>query len=69
MIDTGGLLATRQVVVPYDLLRGLGEEGQTANVNVTQALLQDAPPLEHFDEINRSWIDALRDHYQLAPRF
>mgnify|MGYP002629454782 FL=1 len=69
VIDTGGLLAARQVVVPYDLLRGLGEKGQTADVNVTQALLQDAPPLEHFDEINRSWIDALRNYYQLAPRF
>lgn len=69
VIDTGGLLAARQVVVPYDLLRDLGEKGQKANVNVTQALLQDAPPQEHFDEINRSWIDALRNYYQLAPRF
>ena len=53
VIDTGGMLAAQQVVVPYDLLTGLGNDGAHANVNVTQKLLREAPPLEHFDEINR----------------
>lgn len=66
VIDTGKMLAARQIVLPYDLLTGRSEGG--ARINATSKLLRDSPPLEHFDDINRSWIDALRDYYQLAPR-
>jgi hypothetical protein len=68
VIDTGGMLAAQQVVVPYDLLTGLSDDGSHATVKLTAKLIREAPPLEHFDEINRSWIDALRSYYQLAPR-
>ena len=57
------------MVLPYDLLKHRTDDG-TAKVvmDVTEKVLNDAPPLEHFDLVNRSWLDALRSYYQLAPR-
>lgn len=68
VIDTGGFFSARQMVVPYDLLRHLAQGGTHVVVNVTQKQLEDAPPLEKFDMLNRSWVDTLRAYYQLTPR-
>jgi hypothetical protein len=68
VIDTGAFLAARQMVVPYDLLRHRAEGGTHVVMNVTEKLLREAPPLEHFDKVNRSWVDTLRAYYQLSPR-
>jgi hypothetical protein len=68
VIDTGKILARRQMVVPYDLVFHLAEDGTHVVMNVTEALLRQAPPLEHFDKVSRSWVDTLRTYYQLAPR-
>lgn len=68
VIDTGRFLAARQMVVPYDLLVRLSPDGTYVEVNVTAEVLRESPPLEHFTQINRSWLDTLRAYYQLTPR-
>jgi sporulation protein YlmC with PRC-barrel domain len=68
VVDTGGFFSARQMVVPYDLLRHLAKGGTHVVVNVTEKLLEEAPPLEKFDMLNRSWVDTLRAYYQLTPR-
>lgn len=69
VVDTGGFLAAQQMVLPFDLLKHRAE-GRTSAVvmEVTEKVLREAPPLAHFDLVNRSWIDALRSYYQLLPR-
>ena len=68
VIDTGGFLSARQMVVPYDLLRHLASGGTHVVINATEKLLREAPPLEHFEKVNRAWLDTLRSYYQLTPR-
>lgn len=69
VVDTGGFFAAQQMVLPFDLLKRR-TEGQSSEVlmDVTEKVLSEAPPLAHFDLVNRSWIDSLRSYYQLAPR-
>ncbi|MDA3859279.1 MAG: PRC-barrel domain-containing protein [Roseovarius sp.] len=69
VIDTGGAISAQQMVVPYDRLLHLAKGGSHVVMNVTEKLLREAPALEHFDMLNRSWLDKLRAYYQLAPRF
>ncbi|MBI1172899.1 hypothetical protein GC209_16015 [bacterium] len=66
VIDTGGFFAAHQMVVPYDLMEGLAADGHHVAMNVTAELLREAPPLDHFDRISRSWLDALRAYYQVS---
>jgi hypothetical protein len=68
VIDIGGVIAARQMIVPYDRLLHLAKGGSHVVMDVTRKLLSEAPPLEHFDMLNRSWLDKLRAYYQLAPR-
>ncbi len=67
VIDTGKFLAARQMVVPFDLFRYLAKGGTHVVMEVTEKVLRDSPPLEHFDKVNRSWIDSLRAYYKLTP--
>ncbi|WP_138936654.1 PRC-barrel domain-containing protein [Roseovarius arcticus] len=68
VIDTGGVIAAQQMVVPYDRLLHLAKGGSHVVMDVTEKLLSEAPPLEYFDMLNRAWLDKLRAYYQLAPR-
>jgi hypothetical protein len=68
VIDTGGFFSAQQMVVPFDLLRDRAEDGTHVVIEVTEKTLRDAPPLEHFDKVSRSWLDTLRAYYQLTPR-
>ena len=68
VVDTGGVIAARQMIVPYDRLLHLAKGGSNVVMDVTEKLLSEAPPLEHFDMLSRSWLDKLRAYYQLAPR-
>jgi sporulation protein YlmC with PRC-barrel domain len=68
VIDTGGVISAQQMVVPYDRLLHLAQGDSHVVMNVTKKLLREAPPLEYFDSLNRSWLDKLRAYYQLAPR-
>jgi sporulation protein YlmC with PRC-barrel domain len=67
VVDTGGFLSAQQMVVPYDLLRHLASGGTHVVIDATENLLREAPPLEHFDHVSRSWLDTLRSYYQLTP--
>ncbi|QCO55498.1 PRC-barrel domain containing protein [Pseudorhodobacter turbinis] len=68
VIDTGAAISAQQMVVPYDRLLHLAEDGSHVVMDVTEKLLREAPPLEYFDMLNRSWLDNVRAYYQLAPR-
>lgn len=68
VIDTGGAISARQMVVPYDRLLQLAKDDSHVVTNVTEKLLSEAPPLENFDMLNRAWLDKLRAYYQLTPR-
>jgi sporulation protein YlmC with PRC-barrel domain len=68
VIDTGGAISAQQMVVPYDRLLHLAKDGSHVVMDVTDKLLLKAPALEHFDMLNRSWLDKLQAYYQLAPR-
>lgn len=68
VIDTGGVISARQMIVPYERLLNLAKGGSHVMMDVTEKLLREAPALEHFDMLNRSWLDTLRAYYQLAPR-
>lgn len=68
VIDTGGVIAAQQMIVPYDRLLHLAKGGSHVVMDVTDKLLSEAPSLEHFDMLSRSWLDTLRAYYQLAPR-
>ncbi|MEH6830010.1 MAG: PRC-barrel domain-containing protein [Sulfitobacter sp.] len=68
VIDTGGTISAQQMVVPYDRLLHLAKSGSHLVMDVTEKLLREAPPLEHFDMLNRAWLDKLRAYYQLMPR-
>jgi sporulation protein YlmC with PRC-barrel domain len=67
VIDTGRFLAAQQMVVPYDLFRYVAKGGTHVVMDVTEKLLREAPPIEHFDKVNRSWVDTLRTYYKLIP--
>ncbi len=66
VIDTGGAISAQQMVVPYDRLVHLAEGGGHVVMDVTEKLLREAPSLEHFDMLNRAWLDKLRAYYQLT---
>jgi sporulation protein YlmC with PRC-barrel domain len=68
VIDIGGAIPAQQMVVPYDRLLHLAKDGSHVVMDVTDKLLREAPALEHFDMLNRAWLDKLRAYYQLAPR-
>lgn len=68
VIDNGGAISAQQMVVPYDRLLHLAKGGSHVVMDVTEKLLSEAPQLEHFDMLSRSWLDKLRAYYQLAPR-
>jgi uncharacterized protein YrrD len=64
VIDTGGAISPQQMVVPYDRMLHLAKGGSHVVMDVTEKLLSEAPPLEHFDMLNRSWLDKLRAYRQ-----
>ena len=65
VIDNGKVLAGRQLIVPIEKLRHQAEQETHLVLDLTSSELAAAPQLEYADRLNRNWIDALRNYYQL----
>ncbi len=66
VIDTGKILAERQVVVPINMLSHFAAEGTHTVLNTTRAKVENSPPLEEFDAQDRNWIDKVASYYGLS---
>jgi uncharacterized protein YrrD len=65
VIDDGGIIAGRQLVVPIGTLRYMAEKHTHVVITLTAEQLAKAPQLEEIDRIERNWRDAFSTYYAL----
>ncbi len=65
VVDNGKVLAGRQLIVPIEKLRHQAAQNTHLVLDLTSSELADAPQMEYADRLDRNWIDALRNYYQL----
>ena len=65
VIDTGGLLPQRQIVVPADRIAALDAEGPI-RLDATKDEVEKSPALQEVDLADRNWFDSLLAYYGLG---
>jgi len=68
VVDTGGWLAGRKVLLPPSCLGEPTDDGSRLPVSLTRRQVEDSPPAENEEALlSRRYEEAMLAHYALAP--
>jgi hypothetical protein len=68
VVDTGGWLAGRKVLLPPSCLGEPTDDGRGLPVSLTRRQVEDSPPAENEEALlSRRYEEAMLAHYALAP--
>jgi hypothetical protein len=68
VVDTGGWLAGRKVLLPPSCLDEPIDDGRSLPVSLTRRQVEDSPPAENEEVLlSRRYEEAMLAHYALAP--
>ncbi len=63
VVDVGRWLSGRSVLVSPDWVRDIGWDEREVWVDVTKAQVQDSPPYDQSDPVNRRYETQVYDYY------
>jgi hypothetical protein len=67
VVDTGGFLGERRVLLPPSALGHVDHSGRRLSVNLTRQQLRDSPPVSADEPVSRVMETNLYDHYGWSP--
>lgn len=65
-VDTGITMPKSQHVLPVSLVKEVGNTDRGTVLAVDKEKLRDSPALEHFEGLDRHWVDRVASYYGLT---